>query len=403
MKKLLYMVSIILIIVGCGGGGGGTKENAKIELTTDAKAVAYSTKDVSWNPKSDKVEDLGNGFKKYTIYEDGNYKVALNCNKILFIFALNSSSNSSLYFKCPAILSFYSNLNGSIKDSVDNAQNFAVAAYTDYAILQNNSNPNFSLNVKNGKTDLIGVTFSSSIVPKRFYIKRDITTPALSSQNIVISATNSVLVKKGGNFSGANSEDRLILITKNDTYFTSSILNNGWYYPDGALSSDDIFLNYSYDSNKKVFKTVMVEATNIEKKDINNIALPTAKLSGITYANGAINNLKYTPSSDSLEFKAYLLDIRGNPTYKKIIRVAISKEYLKTQNSSSFKIENLTAIDGFSDVYDGSNVVSIEATAMMSNSKLYDIFKSQRYLNLSTCKMFLLKDATIEYASFKVK
>ena len=403
MKKLIYISIVAFLAIGCGGGSSGVVKQGKLIIQTDAQKVAYSLDDSAYSTNVGSGKDIGNSFKEYSIDSEGRYKVALYCghNNNTVIIASTMTENNKIRYTCKNSHSMYlsSTIQGNIKDTINNADSYVLAVKNDFKIKSGN-NPNYSLqSYKNKPNDLVAISIKNN-EPKRFYIQNYIVpTSSTKTINIDFKQSNSAEIKSK-NFTKSNSTDgSLILITKNSTYFTSS-LSGKWYYPNGMLTHDDIYLTKSYINSKKVCRLKTVYADTISKNNINIDASDINQLSNPQYSNSSISGLSYAPTVNSKPFIGYAFDLEKNNAYTFIFA---SKAYLN--GSSSFNLDDLTTLQGFSNSWSGSNATNAYAVAIMTNSTISELLKAERSANLSgVCGgLPLLPNATIEIASKKIK
>ena len=397
MKKLILATVAIFALVGCGGGGGSIPD--KLSINTDAKAIAYKNSGDDW--KSIDINSgtiTSDGLKHYELDKMDKFMVALNCkqgsHESIYIVGY-AKEDGNIKLKCPKMsVSLVYGVKGDLSDSVTaNPSAFAVAIGTDWHI--DNSAPfKYSLSTTNGIHDLLITSFDASSEPARFYLERGLNVNTNIVKNINLTTSNSCAIKNKA-FTGNESSFRVVLVTKNDTYFTSS--NGGkWYYPDCTLDSED---NYVLVGKNAPNDTVRIETfptsqakTDITGKTVSHIK----KLTQLQYqAAGQITGLShYTPSSKSPKLIGYITELKNSSN--NYYRLLLSKKFLG--DDDVFDFPNITSVSGFSSVWDGKNASSGKAMAVMSDHNWQDILFSPKKLQLDEAKFFMLKKGVIELA-----
>jgi len=393
MKKLILTAVAIFALVGCGGGGGSIPD--KLSIDTDAKAIAYKNSGDDW--KTIDVATSG-GLKHYELDKMDKFMVALNCkqgsHESIYIVGY-TKEDGNIKLKCPKMsINLMFGVKGNLSDSVTaNPGAFVAAIGTDWHI--DSSAPfNYSLSTTNGIHDLIITSFDASLEPARFYIERGLNVNSNIVKNINLTTSNSCAIKSKA-FTGNESSFRVVLVTKNDTYFTS---NNGgkWYYPDCALDSED---NYVLVGENGPNHTVRIETfpasqakADITGKTVSHIK----KLTQLQYqASGQLSGLsQYTPSSKSPNLIGYLADFKNSSN--NYYHLLLSKKFLGSDDV--FDFPNITSVSGFSSVWDGKNASSGNAMAVMSDHNWQDILYSPKKLQLVGAEFFMLKKGVVELA-----
>jgi len=390
MKSIIYLSIIIFALIGCGGGSG---ENGFVKIESNA-VVAYKVENSAWQTLKK------NQNNNYKIKANGKYKVALKCSKDeVYVLALNTKEDKEVIFYCPFDVSFGTvDVSGNLQDSVDGLNNFAVAIdIGNYGFFNNNYN---LPKVATGTKDILSITIAG-VTPKRFLALRD--KPIGSSHktyNINFTTSNSYEIKSKSFIDISPTKSDRVLITKHKTYFTSS-LSKKWYYSVGGLIDSDYFITASKISSKNTYRIDCTKATKIEKKDVSNDISYINSLNSITYNSGVLNGLSYNSSSKSLPFKGYIIDL-DNTSLKKQYHILISKSYL--DEDDSYIIDDLTSLPDFSTVCNGNLANSVNASAIMVDKKLGNIFKDVDFFKKKGFEMLpYIKNSTIELATERVK
>jgi hypothetical protein len=392
MKKFILSATVLFTLIGCGGGGDVAKISV---ITTNIANVAFKAKNGNWQEMQKK--DLGNNKVEYFIKYSGKYQIALKCLKSINIYALDSKDVTKINKECTLSLGSNSIYKGTLKDNISNADSY-VYFLEDKWGYQNGNSVSFQIDADNfGLHDFVAVSLKNQ-VPQRFFIKRDFYIP-LNQDNIVFTQNNSATISTK-NFTKSNTTGKaeIYLITKNDTYLSVSNSTN-WRYPNGLLTNDDLFLIYAKTNNNYLFK--VYDANSMPKTDISVDFSYVNDLSQISYSNNSLSGFnQYVVSNDSQPLKGFLVTLSKN-NYNYFL--VLSKSYL--QDDNDFEIEDLSAIDGFGNVWDGTNANSVEAYAIMSNVTFDYLFEANRYdkYDFLNIPMPLINMSQIEVAYQKVK
>jgi hypothetical protein len=403
MKRLIFVILAIFVIAGCGGSSSSKKEVTIV--AKNATGVAFKAKDGNWRDDL-KAKDLGNGAKEYTIDYSGKYQVAIKCgSRDLLLVAYDSNIDNKVVHDCSINLSTGpKHYKGQISDSTGEADGFVTAMRTNYDI-HNTSPANFD---RDGEVmlnnDFVAITYkviSSTPVPKRLYIKRDIFLNSDITENISINSSNSALLESKNFSTNANlDKGTMYLITKNDTYFTSHF-NNKWYYPkDGKLLKDgDLYLIYGKKGNNFLYD--VYNALDIPKKSINIDLNYINNLTSLGYSANKITGLQsYSASSACQPLKGYTIHLKNSAS--KSIFIIISKAYLGSDDT--FEIDDLSGLNNFTSSWDGQNASSVDGLAIMTNISFSTILNEGKMDRVSNSAKFLLvKNSKSELAYQKVK
>jgi len=404
MKKLIKFLSVALIgamVVDCGGGGSGSSVSSKVKIITNADAIAYKKKNGEWK-SIDVNSGLPNseGLKEYKVDKYGKYMVALKCsNSESTIFAMGKDDGGNIKYKChkSGVIHFYS-LSGALNDTVTaTIGGFVTAIDTIYSF--DNSAPfNYSYLVKEGLHDFIAVSFDGASKPARFYIKRAVNITQATTMNISLDAVNSCAVKSK-NFNTGNGF-RLVYVSKEGTYFTSS-LGTKWFYPDCTQDSGDIYILVGKDAtgNKISLKTEPFNSmakADIGVQDVSHINA----LTQLSYQNsGQISGLsQYSPNANSPKLNMFLID--ASNTAGNRYSILLSKNYLGSD--AVFDMPKLSSVSGFSGVWDGNNASDVYAFAAMTDKKIGDLLKG-KFIHLNEIYTYATNSCKIEFAKQKVK
>lgn len=407
--KMGWLVSLVAsaVLVGCGGssshnsngGDHDTSTEAKVVITTNAKAIAYKSKNGEWESiDTNSGTSASDGLKAYTITRDDRFMVALKCSdneSYLFGF---SKEDGNIKYKCPKLTILpNATISGTLDDTITTAPSgFYTAVGTEFSA-DFTAPYDYSYTKKSGTYDLIAVSFDSGSNPARFSLDREIDLSQNMTRNVSMDATNSCAIK-GKNFN-AGSDFRLVYISKENTYFTSS-LNNKWYYPDCTEDPDDMFVLIGKNTagNKVSLKTAPVNTfpkADINPQDVAHIN----PLTQLSYQNsGQISGLgQYTPAANSPQLSVFIIEVKKAP--KKYILI-LSKKYLEDDNV--FDIPKLSSISGFSGMWDGDKATSVEAQALMSDTHVGKILQGKMIL-LHEIYTFATRDCAMEFATQHVK
>ena len=402
MKQIKFwaLVASVFLYIGCGGGGSTTTAS-KLAIDTNAKAIAYKSKNGDW--KSIDVNSsapAADGLREYMVNRDDKFMVALKCStKTSYLFAL-SKDDGDIKFKCSKLtLVLNKKINGNLDDTVTAPplKGFITAIGTKWAF-ENSAPYSYNYTIEQGIYDLIAVSLDSASEPARFYIKRAINLNQNKTLNVSMNNTNSCSIKSKNFNAGANF--RIVYISKGNTYFTSS--NGGkWYYPNCTQDSDDIYALVGKDNtgNKVRLKTEPVNSmtkADIGAQDLTHINA----LTQLAYQNsGQISGLShYLANSNSPELELFIIDMKSGANQH--YTLFLSKKYLESDDV--FDLPKLSAISEFSSVWDGDNATNVDAQAVMSDTKLGDILKGKMLL-LSEIFTFATKSCTVEFSKQKVK
>jgi len=394
MKRLILIVSALFILIGCGGGSGKDNITKISVITTDVAKVAFKAKDGEWQEMQKK--DLGNKKMEYFIEYSGKYQIALKCLNYINIYALDSKDVNKINKDCTLSLGSNNTYKGTLRDNISNADSY-LYFLEDNRGYKTGHSVSFQIDANNfGLHDFVAVSLKNN-EPKRFLIKRDFYIP-ISQDNIVFTQNNSTTIT-AKNFTKSNTTGlaEIYLITKNDTYLQ---INNStkWHYPDSLLTNDDLYLIYAKTNNNYLFK--IYEANSMPKTDINVDFDYVNNLSQISYLSNILSGFnQYIASNNSQPLQAFLVKMSKNNKHYFLV---LSKSYL--ENDGDFEIEDLSAISGFENVWDGTNANSVEAYAIMSDLNFYDLFEankvSRNFLNIP---IPLIKNSQLEVAYLKVK
>jgi len=392
MKKLILATVAIFALVGCGGGGGGVPD--KLSIDTDAKAIAYKNSGDDW--KTIDVATSG-GLKHYELDKMDKFMVALKCDdKNLYIVGY-TKEDGDIKLKCPVDTPpNINNVKGNISDSITTTPTgYIVALSTRYDTDMAPVTYKYTVGVKKGTYDLTAISLGAGSKPERFYIKRALNVNTPIVENIDFTATSSCAIKNKA-FTGNESSFRVVLVTKNNTYFTSN-LGSKWYYPDCALDGED---NYVLVGKNNAKKTVRIETfpTSQVKADITGKTVSHInKLTQLHYqAAGQVSGLGlYTPSSKSPNLIGYLGDFKNSSN--NYYHLLLSKKFLDSDDV--FDFPNITSVSGFSTVWDGKNASSTHFTAVMSDHNWQDMLYGSKMLKLIEAHFFMLKKGVVELAN----
>ena len=400
MRKLILYSLFVFLLIGCGGGGSGN--SGVVKIISDAQEVAYKSDSQDWSKSFKNKKDLNNGVKEYSIEAYGKYKIALKCsNDSYYLIALNAKSDKEFNFNCPfTALGLSVTINGSINDSVDGLNNFIVANKTDYEFV-GSANSYTLQTVADNSSDILAITHNNAI-PKRFIAIRDKKISAINKTfNIDFTNSNSVEIKsKAYNLAGQTIGD-IFLVTKNRTYFKSS-LGNFWYYPSGLLLDSDYFVFTHYISANSVFRVKNIQAKALEKKDYTIDLSYIKPLNSLSYSGNKIKALNsYSPSDKSQKFRGYIIDLE-NSNLNRDLHIMVSNDYLN--GDSDFAIDDLSQIAGFEAAWSGAGATKVEAAAIMSSLKLGVLMQTEHFLHIKKFEHFPFKeDSTIEVATQTLK
>ncbi len=408
IASFLFSLLAIAGLTGCGGDSSwesSTDLNKSLHLITNGDAVAFKAKDDDWRVDFKSIESLNRGFKKYTFEKSALYSVAINCKESnSTLVAALTPNDGELRFDCRNESNATTiNIKGSLEDNTSSSEpdDFALSIGTQYTI--DSATPfNYNLHVTEGLYDIVAVslynTATEPINPIKFHIERNINLTANLEKNITITNANSCNAKDK-NFTKATGVDgRVVLITENNTYFTSS-MGNHWYYPDCAMNDQDIFAELSKNDANKTYRMHTFGA-NSAKKDIKLDTSLIKPLTEISYSDsGTMSGFaNYTPESNVTKLGAFEVDLsNGSQNYF----ILLSKGYLGSNNT--FTVDDLSGVTGFESVWDGTSASEVEASALMSNVKIEDIVSSSRKINLADFHYNLVQNAIIEIAEQKVK
>jgi hypothetical protein len=395
---LIWTITVLFgafISVGCGS----SVVKSIITLTTNASAVAFQKGDGDWNTSFESTQVVTDG-KRYTFEADGKYKVALKCtDKSYYVMAFHATEDNNLSFSC---LTLHANLmtkiSGTITDSVDGAKTFVVASDTQYTTVVNANNYNFQT-INRDKSDILAVSMTNDV--KRFIALRDQKIDnAHKTFNINFTTANSAsVVPKAFNVT-APTLSRMVLVTDNGTYFTTT-LGTKWYYPTGQLLESDYYLLASRIPASHTYRVQTIQATRMEQKDITIDLSDLKPMNGLTYAANVISGLNgYIPGDTAQPLRGYVLDLEGAGLYQ--YHVAVSKGYL--EEADDYVLDDLSTVAGFGGSWDGAGATSVEATAIMYDGFFSTIIRRDSTLRLNDFEDFpFLKNTIIEAANQKIK
>jgi len=392
MKKLILTTVAIFALVGCGGGGGSGSVTDKLSINTNADKIAYKSADGDWQTiDTSSGSDWGNGLKHYEIDKLDKYIIALKCPTPAVMVGAFTKDDGDVTAKCnqASIIPLYT-VKGTLTDSTASVTTFVNAISNAYGV--DTSSPfkyNFNF-IKKGIYDFLALSIKTS-GPYRFYIERDVNINSNTIKNVDLTSSNSCLVGSK-NFNA--STFRHVLITKGNTYFTTSYGGN-WYYPKCDLDNDDIFALVGKSSANKTVRLETYPAkdfkSDIPSKNISHIK----KLTQVVYqATGQLSGLSlYTPDSQSPNLVAYGASFaKGINSYS----LLVSKNYLGS--SDVFDFPNLSGVSGFSGVWNGDNATAQNISVYMSDHKIGELLGG-KHIKLSEIQFYMPKKAILEVAN----
>ncbi len=377
-KNAAITIMTALITVGCSGSGSGS---TKVEIISDADAVAYQIGDGTWKDDLTAV-NLTDGRKRYTFDQTGKYGVALYCkstsDKGVTIFQLNTSESNSVVYECGKQSG--STISGKITDNTSvTPDGFAVAMGRDYAIVDDKGN--YSMQVNHGIRDLIVVSLvqpvGGKITPQRFYLERDIdfTGPDIGHSVTLKDAETHTM--SGYSFTKvANTKAYAMLLSKNDTLFTANI-SGKWYIPTAGLVAEDAYLFYGVHAQHIASYLEVYGANSIPKQDKNMDASYVASLQGVAYtkATGKFVGLDYVPSAQSHAMRYFVADAKKTAT-KEYYYAVLSSGWLNGE--TDYTLPDLSSLAGFAGVWSVQGADKAGVLVLMSNKTIKEMFEAQR-------------------------
>jgi len=376
-RNVVIAIMTVLITVGCSGSGSGS---TKVEIISDADAVAYQIGEGTW--KDDlTAENLTDGRKRYTFDQTGKYGVALYCkgssDKGVTIFQLNTSESNSVVYACGKQSG--AAISGKITDNTSvTPSGFAIAMGRDYNMVDKNGN--YSMQVNLGLRDLIVVSLAQSggkVTPQRFYMKRDIDFVGPDIGHPVTLTDANVYTMNGYGFAHAvNTKAYAKLLSKNDTLFTADI-DGKWYVPTAGLVTEDAYLFYGVHAQHIASYLEVYGANSIPKQDKNMDASYVASLQGVAYtkATGKFVGLDYAPSAQSHTMRYFVADAKKTAT-KEYYYAVLSSGWLN--GGTDYTLPDLSSLAGFAGVWSVQSADKAGVLVLMSNKTIKEMFEAQR-------------------------
>ena len=409
VMQTLSAVTAAILAGGCGGSGSGSAAPGdgttpgSVTILTDAGAIAYETGDGVWRENPQLEETLPGGMKRYRFSDDGRYGVACYCNnKHLMIFQMDTDETREVRFACGGNPAASATMSGTVSDQTGTPDGYGVAMERDYNIVYGGSGT-FTLNAPLGKRDLIAVslkTVNAKTVPQRFYIERGIDfSGADIAHNITLTAAHSTGVS-GYALNGLHNTDaELYLITKNDTYFRTSV-DGRWYIPDAGLKEGDLYALYGEkkeNSTNKVTALKVYDAGAMAKEDKSLDLSYVTPMSGVAYDNSAIfYGLAYQPSVQSQPFRSYLITMEKQATNENV-DLALSAGWMS--GVSSYTIPDLSALSGFANSWRGARPDGVVVSAIMGNQSIDTMLKTDRVFTPHDSMLFIRPGTQYEVAT----
>jgi len=409
VTKILSITAVGLVIVGCGGGNGSSSNSisqAEVEIITNTTKVAYQKGNGEWMDDLTK-EILSNGKIRYTFKVDGKYGVAFKCtipDKVA-IFQLTTKESKKVYFSC-SNFKLYSHVKGAVSDQAGVPDGYAVAMEREYYIINSSSgNYDFTNGVPYGKRDLVSTSLKkvagNKIEPVQFLIKRDIPIQTSSKTiDIVFKTTNSCDIDSYPFLGQSGTQASAYYITKNDTYFLSS-LNDKWYIPQNYLVNDDLYVFYAKYSTNLTSMVDVKRATEVKKGAKSYDLTYINKFTSAVYDKNSatLSGLNYQSSTHSQKLKAYLAMIKKN-TGNKYIDLVLSKDWLN--GDSEYTIPNLNTLNSFQNAWLGQQPDKVSVKAIMSNRSIENMVSSEKVFTPDGVNLFINPGIKYEVALDKI-
>ena len=377
-RNVVIAMIAVLVTAGCGGGGSGS---TKVEIISDADAVAYQTGEGAW--KDDlTAENLTDGRKRYTFDHTGRYGVALYCkgtsDKGVTIFQLSTSESNSVVYECGNQNG--STISGKITDNTSvTPDGFAVAMGRDYDIVDDKGN--YSMQVNHGIRDLIVVSLvkpvGGKITPQRFYLERDVDFAGPDIGHHVTLTDAKTHAMSGYSFTKvANTKAYAMLLSKNDTLFTANV-DGKWYVPATGLVAEDAYLFYGVHIHHMTSYLEVYSANSVPEQDKGMDASYVAALQGVAYTKttGKFVGLDYTPSAQSQAMRYFVADAKKTAT-KEYYYAVLSSGWLSGE--TDYTLPDLSSLAGFAGVWSVQSADKAGVLVLMSNKTIKEMFEAQR-------------------------